>query len=160
MSYNRFRINSTGPVNTSAVPAAEPVQVSSRRFRLSQAAPAPVVVDMSPASPVSSDIPMPGARRSLSILIEDSDSSSSITSPSLDSNHEASSPVHSNTSSPIVQLDRSIPTRRTLLDTEVNFPVYSTIRTSRLPELSVVQANVVDYDTACRYNINNILICL
>ncbi|KAI8091677.1 hypothetical protein BDF21DRAFT_409976 [Thamnidium elegans] len=135
MSYNRFRIHSSRSASSSGTP------VSRRHFRLSQATPAPAVVDTNPASHVSSSIDTTtfGATRSLSILIEDSDSSSSIASLSVEPNLEAHSTVNVSTSQPEVQLDRSIPTNRTLLDTEINFPVYSTVRTSRFPVLSTLR---------------------
>jgi hypothetical protein len=151
MSYNRFRVNSSHSANSSEVPSTG----SSRRFRLSQAIPAPTIVNTDPASPVPSGIPMLGATRSLSFLIEDSDTSSSITSFSLESNNEEGSPVVINSSQPEELLDRSIPTSRISFANEDNFPVYSTVRTTRYPLLPVVQANVIDYDTACRYNRNN-----
>lgn len=124
--------------------------MSFNRFRLSQQAPAPTVVDTTPASPVPTTAPAPGAAPSLCILIEDSDTSSSVISISSEGTQTTSNPIEPDVSPSQPAVDRSIPLRRSSLDTDEAIPTYSTTITARFPLLSVVQANVADYDTACR----------
>lgn len=150
MSINRFRVE----ISASHVPAAGSISSSRHRYRVGTGSPAPPVVDTRPASPVSSGSFTNNASASMRSVAEDSDSSTnaasvvsaavSVLSISSSSADEFVAPVR-----PV--FDRSIPTRRELLPEEVDFPTFSTSITARFPVLSVVQANIIDYDTTCRY---------
>lgn len=144
MSYSRFRTHSSNSDSNSCTPAT----ASTGRFRLTQATPAPPAVDTNSASPVASDIPFTSARRDSIISILSS--VLSIDSDEEDSIPSSTNPTRASSIQPEDTLDRSIPTRRMAFGVEEDFPVYSTVLTARFPTLPVVQANFVDYDTACR----------